>query len=347
MRIDKPRCKIGAFGVIFVFRGKGTDPDDRISVHRDIRVYDLVRKHVDNACVLDDERGFTGARRLNQTCQVSSLHRSPPTAVPSITKPGTLTVCVKAVKSGETDLTCDDVTIEITGSSKTAKLTATGGTYPYDGKAHGVTAKVENGEGYSIEYSKDGKVWYSESPTQTKVGKLTVKVRALKSGAETLTAEATVEVTSSGGSKIVTIVNCKNSVNVRKGASSSTTKIGTAPKGAQYTLLEITGYWYKIQYKKNQTGYVFIDYVKVSDGSPSDDPTPSGDKIVTIVNCSNSVNVRKGGSTSYAKIGTAPKGAKYQYLGKSGDYYKIQYTKSTVGYVHKNYAKVSSIRSRS
>ena len=97
------------------------------------------------------------------------------TAVPSITKPGTLTVCVKAVKSGETDLTCDDVTIEITGSSKTAKLTATGGTYPYDGKAHGVTAKVENGEGYSIEYSKDGKVWYSESPTQTKVGKLTVK----------------------------------------------------------------------------------------------------------------------------------------------------------------------------
>lgn len=145
--------------------------------------------------------------------------------------------------------------------------------------------------------------------------------------------------------QIVTIVNCKNSVNVRKGPGSKTAKIGTAPKGTKYKLLEVDGYWYKIQYKANVTGYIYVDYVKMGKGTPSQDkpePKPSGEeRIVTIVNCSIACNVRTGGSTSHAKIGTALKGSTYQYLGKSGNYYKIQYTTSKVGYVHKNYVKVS------
>ena len=224
------------------------------------------------------------------------------------------------------------------------KLVVKGGTFEYDGKSHTVSAKVENGTGYTVEYSTDGKNWSSDAPGRKEAGKTTVKVRAIKSGAETLTGEATIEITAKDV-QIVTIVNCKNSVNVRKGASSKTAKIGTAPKGAKYRLLEVDGYWYKIQYKSNVTGYVYIDYVKTGKGTPSEDepePEPSGDdQIVTIVNCKTACNVRNGGSTSYAKIGTAPKGSTYQYLGKSGNYYKIQYTASKVGYVHKNYAKVS------
>ena len=237
-----------------------------------------------------------------------------------------------------------DLTLKATWTEvKTPKLVAEGGTYAYDGKAHSVTAKVENGEGYSIEYSTDGKTWSATSPSQTKAGKLTVKVRALKSGAETLTAEATVEVTAKDVS-IITIVNCKNCVNVRKGASSSTAKIGTANKGTKYELLGVEGKWYKIQYTKDKVGYVFADYVETGKGTPTDDEpepaTPEG-KIVTIANCKVACNVRKGGSQSTTKIGTAPVGEKYQYLGKSGNYYKIQYTASTVGYVHKKYAKIS------
>ncbi len=237
-----------------------------------------------------------------------------------------------------------DLTLKATWTEvKAPKLVAEGGTYAYDGKAHSVTAKVENGEGYSIEYSTDGKTWSATSPSQTKAGKLTVKVRALKSGAETLTAEATVEVTAKDVS-IITIVNCKNCVNVRKGASSSTAKIGTANKGTKYELLGVEGKWYKIQYTKDKVGYVFADYVETGKGTPTDDEpepaTPDG-KIVTIANCKVACNVRKGGSQSTTKIGTAPVGEKYQYLGKSGNYYKIQYTASTVGYVHKKYAKIS------
>lgn len=230
-------------------------------------------------------------------------------------------------------------------SKKSPMLIVTGGQYVYDGKTHRVSATVENGTGYSIEYSTDGKNWSSTAPGRKDVGKITVIVRAIKSGAETLTSAVTLEIVAKEV-QIVTIVNCNSGVNVRKGPSSKTAKIGTAPKGTKYKLLEVDGYWYKIQYKSNVTGYVYEDYVKMGKGIPSQDepePEPSeDDRIVTIVNCNVGCNVRTGGSTSYAKIGTAPKGAKYQYLGKSGNYYKIQYTSSKVGYVHRNYAKVSS-----
>ena len=223
-------------------------------------------------------------------------------------------------------------------------LVVRGGSFEYDGKSHTVSAAVENGTGYTVEYSTDGKNWSSTAPGRKKSGKTTIQIRAIKSGAETLTGEATVEITAKDV-QIVTIVNCKNSVNVRKGPSSKTAKIGTALKGTKYKLLEVDGYWYKIQYKTNVAGYVFIDYVKMGRGTPSQDepePEPSGDeRIITIINCKTACNVRRGGSTSYAKIGTASKGSTYQYLGKTGNYYKIQYTVSKVGYVHKNYAKIS------
>ena len=226
----------------------------------------------------------------------------------------------------------------------TPALIVKGGSFEYDGKSHTVSVTVENGTGYTVEYSIDGKNWSSTAPGRKESGKTTVQIRAIKSGAETLTGEATIEITAKDV-QIVTIVNCKNSVNIRRGASSKTAKIGTAPKGAKYKLLEVDGYWYKIQYKTNITGYVFIDYVKMGKGTPSQDepePEPTGDqRIITIVNCKTACNVRKGGSTSYAKIGTASRGSTYQYLGKAGNYYKIQYTASRVGYVHKNYAKIS------
>ena len=85
-------------------------------------------------------------------------------------------------------------------------LTVEAGPFPYDGKAHAVTAKVENGEGYTIEYSTDGgKSWSATAPSRTAVGKTAVKVRATKSGMETLEKDVTLEVTASASSPKMTV----------------------------------------------------------------------------------------------------------------------------------------------
>ena len=76
-----------------------------------------------------------------------------------------------------------------------AKLTAKGGTYVYDGKEHKVTASLEYGDGYTIEYSTDGgKTWTKTAPGQKEVGKLTVKVRATGGSSQLTHKDVVVEV---------------------------------------------------------------------------------------------------------------------------------------------------------
>ena len=61
-------------------------------------------------------------------------------------------------------------------------LTASGGPYSFDGKAHAVTCRLENGKEYkNIYYSVDnGKTWTKTAPRLTDPGQLTVTVRAVK-----------------------------------------------------------------------------------------------------------------------------------------------------------------------
>ena len=140
----------------------------------------------------------------------------------------------------------------------------------------------------------------------------------------------------------LTIVNCNYSVNVRADASSSSTKIGTAKKGAVYDLISTVKVgsktWYKIQYTSSKVGYVFGTYGSTTGDTPS--PIP-GQKEVTI-NCVNHVIVRAKATSNSTKLGTADKGAVYPYIGKSGNWVEIQYTDTQVGYVYKTYAKISS-----
>ena len=267
--------------------------------------------------------------------------------IPKIKDAGEIKVQVRAMKSGAETLT-GTFTLKVNALPKKAKLTANGGKFTYDGKEHKVEAKVENGDGYTIEYSTDdGKTWTKTVPSLTKTGKLTVKVRAIKSGEETLTCgDVTLEVTAKSV-KSVTIVNCQNAVNVRKSASSSSAKLGLAKKGATYELLGKEGKWYKVQYTASKVGYIWYEYVKEGtmdvDGSdkPDEKPAePTGD-TVKIVNCHTSVNVRKKASSSSAKLGEAAKGATFKYLGKEGNWYKIQYTDKTQGYVFYKYVELN------
>ncbi len=138
--------------------------------------------------------------------------------------------------------------------------------------------------------------------------------------------------------KSVTIVNCRYAVNIRKGPSSKTKRIGSAKNGQVFKLLgtEANGKWYKIQYRENTAGYVFHDYVKV--GSETPDPFPDG-TTGTIVNCKTRVNVREKASSKSRLLGKADKGTTYEVLGRSGNWVKIKF-EGKEGYVYRTYIRV-------
>ena len=266
-------------------------------------------------------------------------------AAPTRTEPGTTTVQVRATKEGAETLT-REVTLKVgeKPADPKPKLTVVGGTFPYDGKAHACTYTLENGTGYTVRYTTDdGKTWKTwasdkDAPSLTKTGKLTVKVEAAKSGAETLTVTVTLEVTGSAATgTTVTIVNCKTSVNVRAKATSSSTKLGQAKKGKVFKLLGVEGNWYKIQYTADKAGYVFHSYVKVGSGTaPAPDPTPASGSKGYIVNCRTSVNVRKKAGSNSTKLGTLKRGAEITITGTSGKWTQISY-KGGTAYVFSEY----------
>jgi len=188
-------------------------------------------------------------------------------------------------------------------------------------------------------------------------------LRAVKLGEATITAK--------GDSKTVTIkvtvtnteynygvaANFSRRVNVRASASGLSKLVGYAYVGDTFKILGKTGSWYYIQYNNTTKGYIWASYLNAtktsagytpasttstSPGSPT--PTPGATATptkVTIANCVYAINVRTSASTSSKKLGKANLGATYTYLGTEGDWYKIQYNTTTIGYVYKTFATLS------
>jgi probable enterotoxin B len=138
--------------------------------------------------------------------------------------------------------------------------------------------------------------------------------------------------------KVGTIVNVKNSANVREKATSSSKLLGTAKKGATYKVLAKAGNWVKIQYTSEQDGYVYKSYIKLRDEGSE---TPVSGKTAKIVNCKTCVNVREKATSNSKLLGTAARGAIYDVLGTSGDWVKIDYKDGEAGFVHKKFVKIT------
>ena len=168
-----------------------------------------------------------------------------------------------------------------------AKLTAKGGTFIYDGKEHKVTAKLENGAGYTIEYSTDGgKTWSTHVPGQTEVGSLTVKVRATGGSSQLTHKDVVIEVLEKApsGTKITIVAHGSTTkAPVRSGTGTSATKIGTALAGQTYALLGRSGSWYKINFD-GTPGYVYYWFVKEGELPDPEvpDPVPGPEPDITI-----------------------------------------------------------------
>ena len=129
-------------------------------------------------------------------------------------------------------------------------------------------------------------------------------------------------------------VNTK-SLNVRKGAGTSYSKIGCLSKGTKVNIVsKLSNGWYKIKYKN---GYGYVSGKYVTNVKTTESTTSSSTKVIYKGTITGTLNVRRGGSTSYAKIGYLSKGAKVNIVSKlSNGWYKIKY-KNGYGYISGKY----------
>ena len=142
-------------------------------------------------------------------------------------------------------------------------------------------------------------------------------------------------------------IKVSGALNVRSGAGTSYSVIGSLSNGANVEIVETSGSWYKIKYGSGY-GYVSKDYVTVSSSSNSNSGSTSnsGSSTTTTtqsgtIKVSGALNVRSGAGTSYSVIGSLSNGAKVEIVETSGNWYKIKYG-SGYGYISKDYVTVSS-----
>ena len=109
----------------------------------------------------------------------------------------------------------------------------------------------ENGA-FSSETLPENSIEDSEDPPQTE-----------ETPPETLPPESSPEAEPTPIIKTASYIKCTGeNVNIRSGASTSTTVLGSAEKGTMYAVIEKKGNWYK-NYYRNKTAYIYASYASV------------------------------------------------------------------------------------
>lgn len=114
-----------------------------------------------------------------------------------------------------------------------------------------------------------------------------------------------------------------SSLNIRKKASTSGTKVGSYKKGTKVTCYGKSGSWTKVKYSGSYR-YVATRYLSSN--------APAYTRYVT----ASTLNIRKKASTSGTKVGSYKKGAKVTCYGTSGSWTKVKYNGS-YRYVYTKY----------
>ncbi len=148
------------------------------------------------------------------------------------------------------------------------------------------------------------------------------------------------------------VINVTTSLNVRSGAGTNYSSIGSLKANATVKITGESGNWYKIDFN-GRVGYVSKDYIKVNTSTsdtirpeqpkPENKPeTPSVEvKTGQVVGISSVLNVRSGAGTNYSVIGSLKPSQSVKITGESGNWYKIDFN-GRVGYVSKDYIKVNT-----
>lgn len=140
----------------------------------------------------------------------------------------------------------------------------------------------------------------------------------------------------------VTVINkgtvtSSSALNVRSGAGTSYSKLGSLAKGSTVEIVETKNGWHKIKYG-NGYGYVSAEYIKITTSTTTNNSTSTSVKKGT-VNASSGLNVRKGAGTSYSSLGVLKKGTKVEIVSTSNGWHKIKYG-SGYGYVSASYITI-------
>ena len=169
-------------------------------------------------------------------------------------------------------------------------------------------------------------------------------------------AQTTPSTTSTESSPQRYVIITGSSVNIRSDAGTSFAKIGTAKKGKSFVYLSSkkgtdSKIWHQIQYSTSTTAWVISSYSRFEMEPSQNRETPSEKKNENnpdqkyVIITGNNVNLRSEPDTSFAKIGTVQKGAKFDYLssrkGTNGKvWYQVQYSSTKTAWVISSYSKI-------
>lgn len=145
--------------------------------------------------------------------------------------------------------------------------------------------------------------------------------------------------TASSGGASGTYTVTASALNVRKGAGTNYSVIGSLKQGKVVTASGETNGWLQISYN-GQTGYISKKYT-TSGGNASSSGTTAqtSSSAKTGKVTASTLNVRKGPGTGYSKIGSLASGSSFSYTSDSNGWLQISY-KGSVGYISKQYTTV-------
>lgn len=120
-------------------------------------------------------------------------------------------------------------------------------------------------------------------------------------------------------------------LNIRKGPSAETEKLGALEKGNRVQCFEVEGEYIKIKTSGNIEGYVLAEYV-----------TDSLPPVYRYINA-DKLNVRKGPSAETEKLATLTMGNRVQFIEKQGDWALIITSSGIQGYCLAKYVVTENV----
>ena len=201
-----------------------------------------------------------------------------------------------------------------------------------------------------------GKLWYNIQYTSAKKGWVLSTFCTVKTTTQTVRTTTTTAAAASTDKKQVVVTG--NVVNVRSGAGTNYSKLGSVKNGNIFDYIDSKKdskgvVWYSIQYTPTMKAWIMSDYCTLKTAGETVSTTESTTASTTatqkkqVVITGNVVNVRSDAGTNYTKLGTAKSGNVFDYIGSKNDskgavWYNIQYTSSKKGWVMGSYAKLQS-----
>ncbi|MBQ4141193.1 MAG: SH3 domain-containing protein [Clostridia bacterium] len=124
------------------------------------------------------------------------------------------------------------------------------------------------------------------------------------------------------------VSTASSALNVRRSASASSEVLSSLYRGSYLTLMWKSGDWWYVEFDDGKYGYCHSDYIQTVSATAKTVKTAGGN-----------LNVRSGAGTSYSRIGSLPNGEVVLVLWTSGDWSRILYNGTKLGYVNSSYLK--------